>query len=347
MAKKKEFHEELPTKVCPVCGELSMEEAEICDACGHSFVPQEEPVAEPATAEDEQDIEALFQELGNPDPPAEPEPEDIPVEEPVDEIPPDTLEEVPVEEPIEAVEDLEPVVEEPGNTCPNCGFLLDDDAVFCPVCGEQVGEGEPEVKALLDGFADDFSLVEREKIDFSKAVAGEEIIVRKDGERYEALTAPIENPVKIIDVSANDAEVLKADYVLKKAEHLSVRDIVEAGATLRDNTTFLDRYYGVSDINEIYGDGLSDYAAVSGTKDDLLDIGLPINILQILNSLGAKAQSELAGILNRYEVSDITPTTAKLIVDSDRTEETMRDIVVREKTMQSIVHDYIDMVMNR
>lgn len=347
MAKKKEFHEELPTKVCPVCGQLSMEDAEVCDECGHSFVPTEE-AEEAATPSEKEDMEVLFAALEN-DTPSEPEPVEEPQPEPIEEL--DFAEEDPFEEPPEVP--IEEFVEEPieeifdGLKCPECGTEIDEETVFCPVCGAQLKDGEVPNNAIIEGLSDSFSLVEKSEIDFTKAVFGEETIVRKVGDKYEALTFPKEDAVKIIEATDGEAEMLKADYILRKGVDITTKDIVEAGATLKSNSQYLDKYYGNTDIDDIYGEGVTDYANIKGIKDEILDIGLPVNVMQILSELGAKAQTDLGEIMKRYEIDDLTPTSARIIVDSDRTADTMRDIIVREKTMQSIVADYVDRIMSR
>ena len=349
MPKKKEFHEEFPTKACPECGYLCMEEAEVCDECGYSFVPHDEPSENP-TPEESEDIEALFQELESTAPGEESAAQvgeettyqEVPIEEPIEQVEQPIEQEPTWEEPIP--DEPEEVIEEPVNdilTCPNCGSEVDPDALHCPVCGTKIQDGEVVSKALLESLTDDYSLVPRGEISYENAIPGEELIIRKVGNTYEALTCPEEMPVKIIEASDSETDFLKADYTLRKDEVLTTKKIVAAGGIVKNNPDFLSKYYGTDNIDDIYGEGLSEYANLGGVSEELLNIGLSISVLEILSDLTAKEQTTLGGIMNRYNISDITPTTAKLLVDSDKSEDTLRDITVRDMQMQSIIADYI------
>lgn len=326
MAKKKEFYEELPTKECPECGELCMEEDTVCDNCGHQF---EE--AEKLTEEEALDLDVLFGELDKEEP-AEEEPE---VAEPAMEEP---FEEVP-----EVAEEEPEVLPEGSYRCPECNFVVTEEDVYCPNCSHQLKEAAPpEPASPLLGIQSEYQFAERGAVDYSNAIAGDRVIVRKEGDKYIALMCPFAVPVEVVDVDADEAEMLKADHILRCQPQLTVEDIVESGYTLKNSEPYLEKYYnGQNDIDKIYGEGLSQYANVKEVDDGLIKSGLSVDVLEILKPLKATEQKTLVNVLNKLEATQLTRASAHCIVEGERDEASMMDIVSREIMTRHVVDEMI------
>ncbi len=137
---------------CPVCGSQLSDSQKFCLNCG-TRKPEPAPVAAPVfTPEPEEKAEPLFSPvvsepvnepsfIPEPEPAAEPEPIFAPIPapeaEPIPEPEPEPIPE-PEPEPIP-----EPAPAPVSRRCPNCGYLLGGDMLFCPRCGTRFAEPAP------------------------------------------------------------------------------------------------------------------------------------------------------------------------------------------------------------
>lgn len=179
--------------------------------------------------------------------------------------------------------------------------------------------------------------VKVEQLDFSEAVEGPSIVAYETEEGYKVITAPNEIMINCLVCDEDTAKILKADFMLRTEDYLSVKDKALLYSLLKENETEAKDILGYNDINEYFGEPADLYADMVNVADELLETDMNFEVMAVLAKTTKEQQKLVAKVVNRYDLNRVTVVSAKQIADGKKTEEEIKEILMQDERMFEIL----------
>ena len=195
---------------------------------------------------------------------------------------------------------------------------------------------EAEYTALEKAVKEEIE-VSVEQVDFSEAVEGPSIVAYETEEGYKVITAPNEIMINCLVCDEDTAKILKADFMLRTEDYLSVKDKALLYSLLKENETEAKDILGYDDINEYFGEPADLYADMVNVADELLETDMNFEVMAVLAKTTKEQQKLVAKVVNRYDLNRVTVVSAKQIADGKKTEEEIKEILMQDERMFEIL----------
>lgn len=244
----------------------------------------------------------------------------------------------------ESEEVIETEGEVDGNACPECGTVNDDNAVFCKECGNQLTDvDEIKVTSPLFHTPASLSLIDFVDLNLENALPGDKVIAKRTADgRYEVLVAPMQYPIYVLDCSEKEADVLKADYLLREID-APLREKVDAYCFLSNYPEILKSLFGIASLDAIYEEDTMQYIRLKDVDDELLDTNIDFEIMHILSELGKPEQRAVARVIKELHITRISKVSAHEIVSATNlTKDKAHEILSRDSRMYEMLCSIIE-----